>query len=78
MAGIEEDMDEDPGLIILYKDSGIIHHALGLQGAPVLQGPNRQASGEVFQAYVYNQLVSGVPDKLVNCVEDAHNTSGPY
>ena len=60
--------------IVLYKDSAIIHHALGLQGAPVLQCPNPQASGE---AYVYKQLVSGVPDKLVNCVEDAHNTSGP-
>ena len=69
--------EKDPGLIILYKDSAIIHHALELQGAPVLQGPNPQASGEAFKAYVYNQLVSGVPDKLVNCVEDAHNTSGP-
>ena len=63
--------ERDPGLIILYKDSAIIHHALGLQGAPVLQGPNPQATGEAFKAYVYNQLVSGVPDKLVNCVEDA-------
>ena len=53
--------EKDPGLIILYKDSAIIHHALELQGAPVLQGPNPQASGE---AYVYNQLVSGVPETV--------------
>ena len=40
------------------------------------QSQTPQASSDSFQSYVYGQLVSGVPDKLVNCVEDAQSTVG--
>ena len=55
------------GLVIVYKHTELIHRALGLPGSPVPQGPMPQASG---------QLVSGVPDRGVNCVEDAQSTVG--
>ena len=76
-SGGEPDDDEDPGLIIIYKDDEAIHRALGLGGGPILQGPNPAASGEDFRKYVYTQLVGGVPDKLMHCVEDARATTGP-
>ena len=43
----------------------------------MLQGPNHAASGEDFRKYVYTQLVGGVPDTLMHCVEDARATTGP-
>ena len=76
-SGGEHDDDEDPGLIILYKDDEAIHRALRLGAGPILQGPNPAASGEDFRKYVYTQLVGGVPDKLMHCVEDARATTGP-
>ena len=72
-----EDKEDTTGLIILYKDDEAIHRALGLGGGPILQGPNPAASGEDFRRYVYTQLVGGVPDKLMHCVEDARATTGP-
>ena len=51
----------------------MIHRALGLPGSPV---PQAQTPPQSSDSYVYGQLVSGVPDKLVNCVEDAQSTMG--
>ena len=64
------------GLVIVYKHTELIHRALGLPGSPVPQGPTPQASSDTFHSYVYGQLVSGVPDRGVNCVEDAQSTVG--
>ena len=64
------------GSVIVYKHTELIHRALGLPGSPVPQGPTPQASSDAFQSYVYGQLVSGVPDRGVNCVEDAQSTVG--
>ena len=72
-----EDKEDTTGLIILYKDDEAIHRALGMGGGPILQGPNPAASGEDVRRYVYTQLVGGVPDKLMHCVEDARATTGP-
>ena len=67
---------EDPALIIVYQDDVIKHQALGLVGGPVPQGPTPAASGEDFHKNVYAQLVAGVPDKELHCVEDARATAG--
>ena len=66
----DEEIEKDPGFIIVYKHTEVIHSALGLSGSPVPQGPTPQASSDAFQSYVYGQLVSGVPDRGMNCVED--------
>ena len=61
----------------MYADHATIHRALGLAGAPVPQGGTEAASGEAFRQYVFSQLVSGVPDRVLHCVEDAQRTFGP-
>ena len=77
LAGVgDEEWEEDPGLLIVYKHAEVIHRALGLPGSPVPQAQTPPHSSDSFQSYVYGQLVSGVPDKLVNCVEDAQSTIG--
>ena len=43
---------------------------------PCATGPDTTGILDAFQSYVYGQLVSGVPDKLVNCVEDAQRSVG--
>ena len=72
-----EEEDDDPGLVIMYADHATIHRALGLAGAPVPQGGTEAASGEAFRQYVFSQLVLGVPDRVLHCVEDAQRTFGP-
>ena len=68
---------EDTSLIIVYEDDSAIHRALGLAGAPISQGATPESSGKALRMFVFNQLIAGVPDKLVNCIEDAVRTVGP-
>ena len=75
IALVEE--DDYPGLVIVYTDNVTIHRALGLAGTPVPQGGTEAESGEAFQQYVFSQLVSAVPDRVLHCVEDAQRTFGP-
>ena len=48
-----------------------------MAGAPIPKGATPEASGELFQMFVFTQLVAGVPDKHLNCVEDAVRMVGP-
>ena len=40
------------------------------------QAATPAASGEAFQRYVFGELVAGVLDQIINCVEDAQRTVG--
>ena len=74
---IHQEEEDTVGLVIMYADNATIHRALGLAGAPVPQGGTEAESGEAFQQYVFSQLVSAVPDRVLHCVEDVQRTFGP-
>ena len=60
--------EADPGLIILYEHDQLLHDALGLLGAPVVQGATPAASAKALKEFVY-QTVLGTPiDVEYNCL----------
>ena len=56
----DTEVEDDPGIIIVYASEETIHNALGQQGSPVPQGANAGASSTAFQDYNCIQKSPGV------------------
>ena len=54
----DTEVEDDPGIIIVYASEETIHNALGQQGSPVPQGANAGASSTAFQDYVYQEILA--------------------
>ena len=54
----DTEVEDDPGIIIVYAPEETIHNALGQRGSPVPQGANAGASSTAFQDYVYQEILA--------------------
>ena len=63
-----DNVEKQPGLIIIYVRDQVIHEALDEPGAPIAQGVTPSESVESFQEYIF-QTILGTPASLAdNCV----------
>ena len=67
------ELEDDPGIIIVYATDETIHNALGQQGSPVPQGANAGASSTAFQEFVYQEILACTNLSVRNCIKKSPN-----
>ena len=73
-----EEMQTDPGLIVVYGDDEAIHVALGRAGAPVPQGQTPALSARALREYIYSIILAAPIDEEEQVVKRAVVPGGGF